>query len=114
MQNGLENLVLTLSNINDGAAERQFQDCLSVVLANIADPNTLPDVVRSITIKIEFMPTENRRGAAVMVTPSIKLAASKPIGGAILVIDGDKVAPYPKDTRQAVIMFDQVARAAQR
>lgn len=45
-----------------------FERELREVLANITDPNTDPEAVRSLTIKFVFKPYEDRSGAHVAFT----------------------------------------------
>lgn len=56
-----EPVPVTLDTLADGAARELFGAALERVLANIDDPNTEPEATRTITLKVEFVPTEDRR-----------------------------------------------------
>lgn len=68
---------VTLATIGGGAAEELFQAELDNVLNNILDPNTDPEAVRSITVKITFDPSNDREKCGVEVQASSKLAPNK-------------------------------------
>lgn len=70
---------VNLENLGNGAAAELFENELSNVIANILNPNTKPDVLRSITLKLKIKPDKNAR---TMCTTEIscesKLAPSQP------------------------------------
>ena len=65
---------VTLGTIAGGALEELFGAELTKVLANIQDVNTDPKAKRSIGIKLEFAPSEDREMTEVKVTCNAKLA----------------------------------------
>ena len=65
---------ITLANLADGAASEMFGDELQKVLNNIVDPNTPPDKVRSVNLKVSIKPDKERQFAAIEITCDSKLA----------------------------------------
>lgn len=65
---------VSLETMNGGAAVELFNDELQKVLDNIGDPNTKPDTVREITLKVKIKPNEKRRFADVSLQVTSKLA----------------------------------------
>lgn len=65
---------ITLATICDGGVPEVFERELREVIANITDPNTDPEAVRSLTIKFVFRPYEDRSGSHVAFTckPSLQ------------------------------------------
>lgn len=49
-----------LENLGCGAAAEMFQKELENVIANICDPNTKPDAVRTVTLKVKIKPGKDR------------------------------------------------------
>lgn len=95
-----------LDTIGQGAAIEMFHDELQKVLTNILDPNTRPTVVRSITLKVEIKPDEDRSFGAVAISTQSKLAPVKAVGTAIYIGKraGEAVATE-RDSRQ--LTFDE-------
>jgi hypothetical protein len=69
---------VSLETLARGAVEEQFSYELTRVLANVADPNTNPCAVRSITIKIEFRPDMRRESVSIRASATSKLVANEP------------------------------------
>lgn len=69
-----EERVVTLASLGEGAALERFQVELEKVLENVADPNTEPDALREITLKVKIKPDAERRSAAVSILTGCKLA----------------------------------------
>ena len=67
-------LRLSLATLGNGAAEELFQRELQSVLGNIADPNTIADDTRKITLEVRILPDVKRRTASVDISCSSKLA----------------------------------------
>lgn len=65
---------ISLETLMEGAAVEKFQTELDAVLENILDPNTKPEAVREITLKLKIKPKENRKSADVSVLATSKLA----------------------------------------
>ena len=51
---------ITLSTLAKGAALEAFDAELANVLGNIADPNTVPNAVRKVTLEVKFKPNKDR------------------------------------------------------
>lgn len=68
---------LTFADLCHGAVEEQFRDAISEIVADMSDLNTNPDKVRTITVKIGFMPTPDRTAAQYSAVVSVSLP-SKP------------------------------------
>lgn len=69
---------VTLENLGHGAAAELFQNELGVVIRNIMDPNTKPDAVRTITLKMKIKPSEKRTMCAVDISCESKVAPTRP------------------------------------
>jgi len=70
---------VTLDTIAGGAVVELFEREFARVLADVEDPNTVPDAKRTLTIEITLKPTENREASAVGVKVRSKLAGVKPV-----------------------------------
>lgn len=64
---------VTLESLKGGKVVEMFDQALNQVLENIEDPNTKPDGKRSITITVDFEPSENRDQVAVTISNKVKL-----------------------------------------
>lgn len=71
-----------LENLQGGAAVELFNDAWSIILKNIADPNTKAEAVRVVTLKVEVKPKEGNDGSRaygqVKTSVSTKLAPPRP------------------------------------
>lgn len=98
-----------LQTLNRGAVLDLFNAEFEKVLKNIEDENTDAKGTRSITIKIDLKPTEDRRYAETKVSVSSKLAGIKPTKGMIFFDnDGTGLAAYEDNPEQKVLDFPQV------
>lgn len=68
---------VTLVSIGGGAAVELFDIELERVLRNIADVNTDPKAMRTITLTIKVRPNEERAYGDVLITATSKLASGK-------------------------------------
>jgi len=68
---------VTLTNLNDGLVEEQFNRELSKVLANISDLNTSPSETREINIKFKVKPHDDRAAWAMKIEVTSKMAPQK-------------------------------------
>lgn len=75
---------LPLSNMANGAIQEKLDGELIKVFDNIHDPNTKADDKRIVTIKLEFVPDENRQTVKVNSNISIKLANVKDVSTTVL------------------------------
>lgn len=72
---------LCLETLREGAAVERFNDAIKVVFENMTDFNTDAKVRRSITLKVEFVPNEDRTRFKQVITCVPKLAPAKPVEG---------------------------------
>jgi hypothetical protein len=68
---------VNLETLAQGGAVELFNEELTNVIANILDPNTKAESVRSVTLKVEIKPTESRSMGNVSVSVQSKLAPPK-------------------------------------
>lgn len=68
----------SLANIASGVAEELFQEELSRVLDNVANPNMEAEAERKIKIEFTFRPTEGRDMAMIKIQAKSSLAPVKP------------------------------------
>jgi hypothetical protein len=69
---------VTLENLGHGAAAEMFQAELARVVENVSDPNTKPEAVRSVTLKLKIKPNKDRTFCAVEISCDGKLASLQP------------------------------------
>jgi hypothetical protein len=69
-----KNIDLPLSGLADGAVQEKLDYELQKIFNNIHDPNTPAKAKRSVTIKLEFEPDENRQTIKVASDFKTKLA----------------------------------------
>lgn len=67
-----------LNNLGHGAAAEMFQAELDRAIANISDPNTKPEAVREVTLKVKLKPNKDRNFCAVEIHCDSKVAAAQP------------------------------------
>jgi len=75
--------LVRLDTIACGAAVELFDMELQKILANIADPNTDPEKVRSITIKVSIFPNKARDSAEVVVGSGSKIVPVQPAAAVV-------------------------------
>jgi len=105
--------VVTLETINGGAVLDLFTEEFEKLIDNVADGNTEPDKVRSITIKVSVKPSKNREMAATKVEVTSRLAPLKPNEATIVFSsDGTKVEAFTtaQGKQQALPGMDQNVR----
>lgn len=69
----------SILGMSGGALIERVDLAMSSIIENILDPNTKATEKRSITVKIEFQPDENRETAIPKATVTTKLAATNSI-----------------------------------
>ncbi len=74
---------VSLETIQNGAVVDMFNEELQKVMENIADENTKPDAVRSITITVSIKPDKTRRSAATAIECKSRICPVKPSDGFI-------------------------------
>jgi hypothetical protein len=94
-----------LDTLGSGAAKEQFDHVVQQVLDNIDDPNTEWKTPRVITMKVTFLPNEDRGQGKVLVSIKPTLAPIKPfsttvqmgkMGGQMQIKEVDRLFPDPK------------------
>jgi len=75
----MEEVMVTLATIANGAALELFERELSRVIENIADVNTDWKAKREIHLKVTIMPDEGRGLAVTALQVTSKLAGVKPV-----------------------------------
>ncbi|WP_117161319.1 replication terminator protein [Paraliobacillus sp. X-1268] len=68
---------LPLSRLANGAIQEKLDHELNKIFNNIHDPNTNAEDKRTVTIKLEFAPDDNRQTIKLNSTISVKLANVK-------------------------------------
>lgn len=79
-----KNIDLSLSALSNGAIQEKLDIELAKVFENIHDPNTMATDKRSVTIKLEFVPDENRQTVKLTSNISSKLANIKDVSLTVL------------------------------
>jgi len=107
---------VTLDSLAGGGVLEKFQEALNRVILNIQDPNTKPDQVREITIKVKIKPTKSRDIGTVAFQVAEKLAPHEAIETQVLmgIENGHPIARefYGSDPRQMDIE-DEIAKRRQ-
>jgi len=80
--------ILSIDTLAGGAAREKLNIELRKVAANVKDPNTKADAVRTITMTIKFKPDEHREYGSSEISVKSSLAPSKGIP-AMFVFDFD-------------------------
>jgi hypothetical protein len=73
----------------DGVVETMFDEAMQDVLANISDPNTKSDAVRTITFTVTVKPNEKRTDAALNIECKTSLAKLRPVSTMLLLGQSD-------------------------
>lgn len=68
---------VSLATLANGSAVDLFDTEMKKVLTNILDPNTKADAVRSVTLKVDFKPSETRGVSEIAISAVSKLAPPK-------------------------------------
>jgi hypothetical protein len=98
---------VTLYTLANGAAAELFEAELQKIVANILDPNTDPDAVREINLRVKIKPDNERRAGAVSVQVISKTGPVKGVG--TMFWFGRKAGQYiaVENNPQQGILFDQ-------
>jgi len=89
---------LPISNLADGAIQEKLDLELSKIFNNIHDENTEATDKRTVTLKLEFKPDENRQTIAVNSEVVTKLAKVK--GVALTVLTGKDLSKGEIEARE--------------
>lgn len=104
--------MVTLENLGGGAASEMFQGSLEKVIENIINPNTKPDVARTITLKMKIKPDKKQRTLCVVeLSCDEKLAAVMPFETAMFVGMEHGVVAATEYAPQQQTLFDQSMQA---
>lgn len=85
----MEMNVVQLTSINSGALTDLFGREMRKILADIDDPNKIAITKRTMVIKIEFEPAEDRETASVTIDANSKLGKNKPSQGVVVIERND-------------------------
>lgn len=100
--------MITLDNLGGGAASEMFQGALEKVIENIVNPNTRPDAVRQITLKMKIKPNKKQRDLCVVeLSVDEKLAAVVPFETAMFVGMDNGVCAATEYSPQQGNLFDE-------
>ena len=80
----IKRIDLPFSALADGAIQEKLDGELEKLFANIHDPNTKAEDKRTITIKLEFVPDENRQTVKLNSNIAVKLANVKDVAVTVL------------------------------
>lgn len=72
--------IISLEQLKDGKVNEEFQNAAREVIADIQNENKEPGKRRSITIKIDLDPTEDRKGAKMTTYIKTALAGQRKLG----------------------------------
>lgn len=99
---------VTLSTICHGAVPEVFERELRQVLNNIADPNTVAEKLRTLTLKFTFKPTEDRSQTDIHFSCMAALQPVKVVKSqAFLSRHTGQLKAYAVDTRQGALFGDE-------
>lgn len=105
-----KNIDLPLSSLANGAIQEKLDGELKKVFDNIHDPNTKAEDKRTVTIKLEFAPDENRQTVKVNSNISVKLANVRDVSMTVLtdkdLANGHVVAKELKSNVPGQTYFD--------
>jgi hypothetical protein len=99
---------LTLGGLANGAAEELFQRELKKTIANIQDPNTDYRKGRTVSVKVDIIPTsENRNEAQIKVYATCSLAPGRPASStAFFGVEDGEIVVREFDPQQMTIGED--------
>ena len=105
---------LNIGNINGGQLPEVFAKLQALVMENIRDVNTSATKKRSLTLKVVFAPSADRKSCQVQIEPSLKLAPQDLQPGTVHIakIKG-KVVGFVHDPTQDELRFTQTEGAKQ-
>lgn len=84
---------VTLESLKGGAAVEMVNNALEEVWANVLDPNTNATAKRSVVMKIEFKPAQDRASSPVSIAVEKKLASQAAVSAHVNIgTDSDGIA----------------------
>lgn len=106
---------VSLATLGRGAAVELFDDELQRMLANILDPNTSPDTVRSVTLTVKVKPDESREHGRVILEVKSKLASPKGVGTVLFFgKENGRAIALERNPRQPDLPLGNVANISER
>jgi hypothetical protein len=93
-----ETATINLGNINRGAALEAFQHELAALLVNIGDRATPATAKRSITLRVDFVPHEDRVRVDTTFACTSKLAATETTKDSLYIGRTDRGDPIALDS----------------
>lgn len=105
---------VNIGNLNGGSIPEIFAKLHQQVMDNIRDVNTTATKKRSITLKITYAPTADRKAAQTMLDTTMKLAPHETMAGTIHIakVKG-KVIGFVHDPAQDELRFGESASPKQ-
>lgn len=94
--------IIDLNGFAEGAAAEKFNNEMQKVLDNIADLNTDPEKVRTVTLTIKVKPSENRQTANVSVIAKSALAPAKEVSSTIIMDRDTKGKMIGKELKSGI------------
>lgn len=92
---------VTLDTLNMGAARELFEEAWRRLLVNVADDNTKPTAVRTLSLQIKVKPNDDRSSATTTVAVKESLAPLNPHEHFVIIgSDGKRVTAYTADPKQ--------------
>ena len=96
---------VTIESIGQGALAEMFADEMAKVVANIMDPNTEPERLRTITMKVKIKPSKDRSICHTEILCESKLAPALGVATQMIVgMEGDKAVA--SELVQGTLSFD--------
>lgn len=93
---------VSLADLAEGSIIEKANDAIAEVARNILDPNTEPDSMRSVTIKLKIKPSKSRDIAAITVGVETKLAQARPAESMLFLSQTSRgeIVVSERDTKQ--------------
>ena len=106
---------LNIAEIGGGAIPELFSHEMKRVLANIADVNCDPRKERNITIKISFLPSQDRVGLGIGIAVSSKLVSTNGAKASAFLghDENHQLMAYTVDPGQGTLAFPRPGEATQ-
>lgn len=106
---------VTLESLRGGAAVEMVNNALEEVWSNVLDPNTSANAKRSVVLKIEFKPAQDRASSPVNIIVEKKLASQAPVSAHVNIgtdHNGIAVASEYMNPNQAELPVDHKSASA--
>lgn len=104
---------MKLETLGGGAAAEMFNAEIENMILNIADPNTDPEAVREITLKVSVKPQATRDKAIVGIQVKTKFAPANPFATMIFIgMDNGIMKAVESNPQQPELPFDNIQQLA--